>query len=274
MVDYPGTHPNRLTYAQLEGLWIKAGGPRSVAPIAAAIAEAESGGDANQYNPTDNGGTQTSWGLWQVSHGDHSPYPQWNNPLQNAKYAVAKYHGAGNNFSPWGTYDSGAYRAFMNNGTSPDPNAPGASGNVPGAGPGGVQTIASTDPQCLLATPNFNVFNQIPVIGGLFGKPIQGCILSKSGARWFAGVGLMGAAVVVGIAGAVVLASYGLGHTRAGQDAQQAAAAVAPVAGVAAAPARAAAGAAAPARGRHSAAGRRRAEREPSGGRHRASESA
>lgn len=272
MVDYPGTKPNRLTYAQLEGLWIKAGGPRNQAAIAAAIAEAESGGDANQYNPTDNGGTQTSWGLWQVSHGDHSPYPNWNDPLQNAKYAVAKYHGAGNNFTPWGTYDSGAYRAFINNGTSPDPNAPGGTGGTLG-GPGGVTTVASTDNACLLATPNFNVLGQIPIVGGLFGGPIRGCILSKSGARFFAGIGLMAGSVLVGVAGAIVLASYGFGHTKAGQDVQQSAAAVAPVAGAAVAPARAVAGAAAPARGRHSRAGRRRAEQAPAGGRHRASES-
>ncbi len=271
MVDYPGTHPNHVTYAQLEGLWIKAGGPRSVAPIAAAIAEAESGGDANQYNPTDNGGTQTSWGLWQVSHGDHSPYPKWNDPLANAQYAVAKYRGAGNAFTPWGTYDSGAYRAFLSNGATPDPNAPGASGGVPGAGgTGATLTAAGANPNCLLATPNFNVLGQIPIVGGLFGGPVTACILTKSGARFFAGIGIMAGAVVVGMAGAIVLASYGMGHTKAGQAVTQTAETFTPVGRAAGAVASTAAGAAAPARGRHSARGQAAAARPARGGRHRA----
>jgi hypothetical protein len=266
MVDYPGTHPNHLTYAQLEGLWIKAGGPRNVAAIAAAIAEAESGGDANQYNPTDNGGTQTSWGLWQVSHGDHSPYPNWNDPATNAKYAVAKYRGAGNAFSPWGTYDSGAYRAFLSGSTTPDPNAPGAAGGVPGTG--ATLTAAGASPNCLLATPNFNVLGQLPIVGGLFGGPVTACILTKSGARFFAGIGMMAGATVVGLAGAIVLASYGMGHTKAGQAVTQTAETFTPAGRAAGAVASTAAGAAAPARGRHSAAGA--AAPPPAGGRHRA----
>ena len=42
-----------LTYAQLEGLWIANGGNRAVAPLAAAIAEAESSGrtDVTSANP-------------------------------------------------------------------------------------------------------------------------------------------------------------------------------------------------------------------------------
>jgi hypothetical protein len=231
MVDYPGTAPNKITYAQAEGLWIKAGGPKTVAPVAAAIAVAESGLDANQYNPTDNGGTQTSWGLWQVSHGDHSPYPNWQDPLANAQYAVAKYRGA-NGFTPWGTYDSGAYRAYLNPGTTPDPNPPGKGGGnagAPAGGAGGVQTTASDDPACLVGTPNFDIFSSIPVIGGAFPK-IQACLLSKSGARWMAGIGLMTASAIVGLSGAIVLAAYGLGRTPAGAAATGATGAVIKVA--------------------------------------------
>ena len=100
------------TFAQLEGLWIQAGGSRAVAPIMAAIALAESSGRPDAINPTDNNGRQTSWGLWQISNGTHNmPVANILDPLVNAKQAVAKYNASG--FAPWGTYASGAYRQFL-----------------------------------------------------------------------------------------------------------------------------------------------------------------
>src|SRR5258708_25518038 len=120
----------KLTYAQLEGAWIQVGGPRALAPVAAAIAEAESRGGPNDTNPDDNNGTQTSWGLWQISNGTHSaPSPNWADPLTNARLAVAKWKAA-KNFSPWGTFNSGAYKRFLSPGTTPDM--------------GGIQTTAAT----------------------------------------------------------------------------------------------------------------------------------
>jgi Lysozyme like domain len=114
------------TYAQLEQLWINNGGSKATAPIAAAIALAESSGNPQAVNPTDNNGTQTSWGLWQISNGTHGqPVPNILDPNVNAQQAVAKYQGAGG-WSPWGTYDSGAYEAYLSPGTTPDPNVPAA----------------------------------------------------------------------------------------------------------------------------------------------------
>ena len=102
---------SQLTYGQLEELWIKAGGSRALAPLMAAIAEAESAGNPNATNPTDNGGTQTSWGLWQISDGTHGePVQGILDPLVNAKAAVAKYKSQG--LSAWGTYDTGAYKRY------------------------------------------------------------------------------------------------------------------------------------------------------------------
>ncbi len=101
----------RLTYGQLEQVWIQGGGSRALAPLMAAIAMAESGGDAGATNPTDNNGTQTSWGLWQISDGTHNmPSADILTPLGNARAAVAKYHSQG--LGAWGTYTSGAYRVF------------------------------------------------------------------------------------------------------------------------------------------------------------------
>ena len=107
-----------LSYGQLEQLWISAGGSKALAPLMAAIALAESGGNPDANNYTDNNGTQTSWGLWQVSDGTHDEYIQGlNDPLTNAKAAVAKYKQQG--LSAWGTYDSGAYQQYYRGGVPP-----------------------------------------------------------------------------------------------------------------------------------------------------------
>jgi len=125
-------HPGypTLTYSQLEQVWIQAGGSKAVAPLMAAIAKAESGGIAGNTNPTDNNGTQTSWGLWQISDGTHGwsyggdPY----DPLTNAKAAVMKYHSQG--LAAWGTYTSGAYKQYLQG------NVPPGTGTLPTGGSG------------------------------------------------------------------------------------------------------------------------------------------
>ena len=107
-----------LTYAQLEGLWIQAGGPRSLAPLMAAIAMAESSGNPTALNATDNYGRQSSFGLWHISNGTHAPpASNWANPLENAKLAVGKYRSQG--LGAWGTYDSGAYKQYLQGNVPP-----------------------------------------------------------------------------------------------------------------------------------------------------------
>jgi hypothetical protein len=118
------------SYGQLEQLWINAGGSKELAPLAAAIAEAESGGRSDAQNDNDSngqGGTQTSWGLWQISNGTHNqPVPGILSPGTNAQQAVTKYKASG--WAPWGTYTSGAYQAYLSNSTPPDPNVTAAAG--------------------------------------------------------------------------------------------------------------------------------------------------
>lgn len=110
-----------LTFAQLEALWINNGGSRALAPTMAAIAMAESSGNPAAMNKTDNGGRQTSWGLWQVSDGTHNmPRANILDPNVNAQAAVAKYKEQG--LRAWGTYTSGAYREFLKNGVDPNSN--------------------------------------------------------------------------------------------------------------------------------------------------------
>jgi hypothetical protein len=170
------------SYAELEGLWINAGGPKALAPVAAAIAEAESGGNSDAYNPNDNNGTQSSYGLWQISTGTHTPpSPNWADPATNAKLAVGKWQGAGRSFSPWGTFDSGAYKAYLSSKTTPQLNVPGSpTATLTAAAASAGQTGAGGT--CLVSAPQIG-----PSFLGIGG----GCLFSKSNARAFIGTGIL-----------------------------------------------------------------------------------
>jgi len=106
-------------YAELEGLWIVAGGNKTAAPIAAAIALAESGGD-----PTIPNGPYVM-GLWQINTAPNAnpeyTVTQMKDPLANAVAAV-KISNDGTNWNPWQTYTSGAYLKFLRSGVKPVTN--------------------------------------------------------------------------------------------------------------------------------------------------------
>jgi Transglycosylase SLT domain len=75
------------SFAQLEGLWIQAGGSKALAPLMAGVAEVESGGNPRAYNPSG------ASGLWQIEiplHSNLVPGGAGNvfNPLDNAIAAV------------------------------------------------------------------------------------------------------------------------------------------------------------------------------------------
>lgn len=117
MSEAPGNV--QYNYAQLEGIWTQAGGPAGAAPIAAAIAMAESGGNSTATNNDSNGSTDR--GLWQINsvHGSQSTY----DVMGNARAAVA-ISNQGTNWSPWTTYTSGAYRQYLQTNIPPDTSAP------------------------------------------------------------------------------------------------------------------------------------------------------
>lgn len=124
----------KYSYGQLEELWVSAGGSRTMAPLMAAIALAESGGDPAAENPADNGGKQTSWGLWQISDGTHNqPANNILDPRVNARQAVAKYQAQG--LGAWGTYTSGAYKRYYQGDVPP--------GQLPAGGTPGSPVLAS-----------------------------------------------------------------------------------------------------------------------------------
>lgn len=148
------------SYGQLESLWDQAGGPSKDAALMAAIAEAESGGNTTALNPNDNGGTQSSFGLWQISTGTHTPpASNWSNALENAKLAVQKFFSQG--LTAWGTYTSGAYKQYLQGGVPPNPGggnlgSGGGSGGS-GSGTGGTAPGPSIGSQLTSATgcPSF-----------------------------------------------------------------------------------------------------------------------
>lgn len=117
----------QYNYAQLQSIWIQAGGSPQQAPLAAAVAMAESGGNSTAFNQDSNGSIDR--GLWQInsSHGAASTY----DVMGNARAAVqiscngnctnscslSGFTGWGN----WTTFCSGAYRQFMQGGVAPQP---------------------------------------------------------------------------------------------------------------------------------------------------------
>jgi hypothetical protein len=196
------TSTGLLSYAQLKAVWLQAAkgtgyDSNTWASLMAAIAEAESSGDPTATNPYDNDGTQTSWGLWQISLGNHEPpSPNWADPTTNAQLAIGKLNGQG--LSAWGTYDSGAYKAFLSDKTAADltsiPTGPDA------ASQGALTAAATQSATCAWGigspVPNPSILGYHP-LGSFQG---QICILSKPQAR-----GLIGAWLLIG--GGLIIAA-------------------------------------------------------------------
>lgn len=113
--QYAANSMDSLSFSQISQLWVMAGGPASVAPIAAAITAPESGRRPGRIQLGEPYAT-TGWGLWQITPGNSVPSAGTDNqllvPINNAHAAVAKYKAAGG-FSPWVTYENGAYKQFL-----------------------------------------------------------------------------------------------------------------------------------------------------------------
>ena len=94
-----------LSCSGLEALWESAGGSPSAAPMAASIAMAESGGQQGATDNNTNGSTDR--GYWQMNSiwGAQSTY----DAAGNARAAV-QISGNGTNWSPWVTFNNGAYQ--------------------------------------------------------------------------------------------------------------------------------------------------------------------
>jgi hypothetical protein len=202
-----GASGSTFTYAQLEGLWIQNGGSKATAPIAAAIAMAESSGRALVTSSNPDGGTNV--GLWQLdTKGKGSGYSvsQLQDPNTNAAVAV-QGSSNGSNWSAWATYASGAYKAFMSNSTTPNMSGIGSASSAASA------ATTGTNPDCMITLPNIDL--GVTSVGG-------NCILSYSQARAIISGALIGVGGVVVLLGLLLLVAGGAEHTGAGQAAGRA----------------------------------------------------
>ena len=105
--------------------WDKAaaGQPNALAvgPIMAAIASAESSNGTNLLNPRDTNG-YPSYGAWQINGvnlgtlAPNDPNGLTNDLNENAQAAVSIFNAQG--LAAWGTYTSGAYKAFLPEGAT------------------------------------------------------------------------------------------------------------------------------------------------------------
>lgn len=193
-------------YAQLEGIWINNGGNPSSAPMAAAIALAESGGNPDAANQNTNGTTDR--GLWQVNSiwGSLSTF----DVNGNAKAAI-QISNNGSSWTPWVTYTTGAYKAFLSGSTTPDTSVSAASPGGAAASPGSTSTIATYKSQdCLIGIPNLNpIPSWVPIAGSSTGV----CLFSKSEARGALGGVLMFLGGGVAALGLVILAAGAFART-------------------------------------------------------------
>lgn len=202
----------RLTYQELESLWVSAGGSKAIAPVMAAIAVAESGGNPSSLNtvPPD-----YSVGLWQINYyGDMyagrsrefgSPSALLASPTAQARAAVAIYRQQG--LRAWSTYTSGAYKRYLNGAD--------ASASNPGGGAASAAPASDThggSPDCMWGI-------DLPLAGHV-------CILTKGQGRAITGALLLTSAVVVAGAGVIILSAYGLKRSGALDVAASAASAV------------------------------------------------
>lgn len=209
------------SYAQLEGFWINAGGPPSLAPAMAAVAMAESGGGnvIQQGQPY----STTGWGLWQITPGNSESQCGTDaallNPATNACAAVAKYNSQGT--GAWTTYTSGKYRGFLQLGVTPDLSVS-AKTTAPSGGGGGGGSGAPTDPlkACFwgITVPTTAGFVESLVTFGLAGgQTNQLCFITKGQVKAITSAVAIGTGAAFFGFGMVMLAAYGYDHSGARQ---------------------------------------------------------
>ena len=137
------------SFSQLEELWIQAGGSKALAPLMAGVAEVESGGNPQAYNPSG------ASGLWQIEIPVNARFVPGGaanvfNALDNAKAAVAL---SGNTMAGiqanWLAFEpSGAAEAIAakNGGTVPSTGSLPSAGNAAGVATGTTTSPSGTTP--------------------------------------------------------------------------------------------------------------------------------
>jgi hypothetical protein len=160
---------SNYSYAQLEALWIQAGGDSGSAGIMASIALAESSGNPGATN--NNSNSTTDRGLWQINSiwGSLSTY----DPLANAQAAVHVFKQQG--ISAWSTYNSGAYKQYYQGNTAPSSSGS-SGGGVNGPYAPTSNPTVTLSPQELAQQYGYaySMLTSIPELNNIFGQAVSG----------------------------------------------------------------------------------------------------
>lgn len=125
------------TQGQIKDIWTSNGGPPGAAQIASAIAMAESGGKSDAVNDDPATG-DLSVGLWQINYfgdlgpqrtAEYGPLSWLKDHLDAQVFAAINISSDATDWTPWSTYNDGAYLTWM-------PGQPGATPGTAGGFPG------------------------------------------------------------------------------------------------------------------------------------------
>lgn len=133
-----------LSFSDIEGYASSAGFSGDDLNTAVAIALAESSGNPSAAGDATLGG---SYGLWQINLKAHPEYTEaaLMDPQTNANAAFAIYQAAGNGFSRWSTFNSGAYAQYLPAASSDQSaDATPAPGSAPDDNPDAGVSLASS----------------------------------------------------------------------------------------------------------------------------------
>lgn len=166
-----------LTAAQIEQVWISAGGSPVTAPLMAAVAMAESSGGTHSYNNNTNG--TTDYGLWQINStngGSPALYePDYGASIAKrlsdngadvhawcTAYTDAACGHKGGHFDPTGASPVGTnYRTILSGGVVPRPK-----------GVGRAARVAASDPNRVVAEPATTLPQAWALLTKVLGKQI------------------------------------------------------------------------------------------------------
>jgi Lysozyme like domain len=168
------------SFPELQQLWTQAGGSVTLAPIMAAIALAESGGNPNAHHVTRR---EDSRGLWQINVRAHPSFAHANlyDPAVNAQAAVSVYRSQG--LGAWSTYTSGAYESYLGNSSTSSSSRYG--GTRPGGGAEGQNELVDS------ALGNLLWGNPLKGFEQLFGQGGTWSVITDSGKAAMAAVKFM-----------------------------------------------------------------------------------
>lgn len=189
------------SYAELEGLWVKNGGSKALAPVMAAIAMAESGGCSSAENPSG------ASGLWQILG---NPFPgDAFNPNVNAKMAVSKYKSQG--LGAWTTYTGGQYKQYLKGKVPPNVNVNGGNANSGNSSGGGCPSFFSSP----VGWVTCNSLGGAGSIGKYFLDPIDA--LERVGLVIFGGILILIGIAILGFGPAKEALQIAAGVSREGR---------------------------------------------------------